>query len=47
MSGVGLTNAFKGVSNTVSVQAVNTSGNYVNTGGDVFFLRVENLCYLG
>jgi len=40
----GLAGTYRGETNSVQVQAFNVNGVASTSGGDVFFLRVENFC---
>ena len=46
ISGFGITNMFGAVPNSVHVQAVGEDSINRSSGGDIFFLRVEQLCYV-
>lgn len=46
VSGSGIEESFGFVTNSVHVQAVDEQGNDRTTGGDFFFLHIEQLCYV-
>lgn len=46
LSGGGIVESLGAVTNSVTVQAVDEDGNDRTEGGDIFFLLVEQLCYI-
>ena len=46
ITGQGIVESFGAVTNSITVQAVDEEGSNRVSGGDVFFLYVEQLCYV-
>ena len=46
VSGDGIAQSFGAVTNSIHVQAYDEDGNPRTSGGDLFFLHVEQLCYV-